>query len=141
MSSRNHGIGICPECNIEFKKGNSVHTFCTKKCLDKNTRRKNRTWISEYKIQKGCEICRYNKHPVALHFDHKVPSEKEFNISLDMKRKKEDIEKEIKKCRVLCANCHAVETQRKDHYTMDMSKRGFINGNTDFNRQTKRKSK
>ena len=41
---------------------------------------KNREWIANYKIQKGCELCGFNKWPEALDFDHKNPKDKRFNI-------------------------------------------------------------
>lgn len=137
---KNNGIGKCPSCGVGFYKGHSKHTYCTKKCLDKETRKKNQEVIHQYKVNKGCSICGYNDNPVALHFDHINPKDKEFNISLDYKRPLVQMMKEIEKCRVLCANCHAIETYKNKHYTLDMSERGFVSGNNNYRRQTKRKS-
>lgn len=137
---RNNGIGACPRCGVEFYKGHSKHTYCTKSCLDKATRKRNQSVIHKYKTDRGCEICGYNEHPVALHFDHINPEDKAFNISLDYKRPLDQMMKEIEKCRVLCANCHAIETHNNKHYTLDMSERGYVSGNSSYRRQTKRTS-
>lgn len=68
-------------------------------------------WINKYKQAKGCEICGYNLHPVALDFDHLDPEAKEFNlhkrnIHINLKR----FMNEIRKCRIVCSNCHRIET-------------------------------
>ena len=67
--------------------------------------------INAYKVAKGCEQCGYNEHAVALDFDHIIPSEKKFTISrrLDLSTIK-TLMKEVRKCRVLCANCHRIKT-------------------------------
>jgi len=53
-----------------------------------------------------CAICGYDKCIDALHFHHVDPSTKLFNISQSMSRKMEDLEREVRKCILLCANCH-----------------------------------
>lgn len=68
-------------------------------------------WIGKYKLSKGCEVCGYNKNSSALDFDHLIPEDKKFNLStgsmlLSLKR----IIQEIRKCRILCANCHRIHT-------------------------------
>ena len=56
-----------------------------------------------------CTICGYNKNLAALVFHHADASGKDFK--LDMRslsnRKIEPIIKEIDKCTLVCANCHA----------------------------------
>ena len=68
-------------------------------------------WLNKYKTSKGCEDCGYNSHAVALDFDHINPREKSFNISarVDLSTVKTIIN-EVRKCRVLCANCHRIKT-------------------------------
>lgn len=75
-----------------------------------------REWLSKYKLEKGCEICGYNKHHAALHFDHIEPNLKSFTISQDLKKPLETILKELDKCRVLCANCHAEWSYDNKHF-------------------------
>ncbi len=53
-----------------------------------------------------CVFCDYNKCVDSLHFHHVNPKEKEFQISgksINFER----IKKELKKCILVCANCHA----------------------------------
>ena len=79
-----------------------------------------RKFLNKYKLDNGCQNCGYNKHPFALHLDHKNPTTKrnrgKAGRSLEVSWSKERIEEELKKCRVLRANCHAIKTYRKkDH--------------------------
>lgn len=54
-----------------------------------------------------CEICGYNKCIAALEFHHKDPSQKEFRLGDGYGRTFEDFLKEVDKCMLICANCHA----------------------------------
>jgi 5-methylcytosine-specific restriction endonuclease McrA len=51
-----------------------------------------------------CVLCGYHRCDAALHFHHLNPHEKDYNIS--EKSNWYDIEKELKKCVLLCSNCH-----------------------------------
>lgn len=69
-------------------------------------------WINEMKSTEGCVICK-NQDFRCLDFDHVDPSTKNFAISSIMFRSlpdKKAIEEELKKCQVLCANCHMIRT-------------------------------
>lgn len=75
--------------------------------------KKRKDWYREYKSKLKCELCPEN-HPAALDFHHKDPKKKEglvlyilYNNGIKAALK------EIKKCKVLCANCH-----RKEHYKL-----------------------
>lgn len=63
-----------------------------------------------------CEKCGYSNNIAALQFHHRDPSSKKFQ--LDMRslsnRKEVVILKELKKCDLLCANCH-LETHHPKH--------------------------
>ena len=70
-----------------------------------------RALIDKIKLKEGCCICGYKEHPVALDFDHLNPLEKSFTIGTKYLTVSETrLLKEIKKCRILCANCHRLET-------------------------------
>lgn len=56
-----------------------------------------------------CEICGYNKNTAALCFHHLDPSEKEFEITSAKTMALAKLKIEIKKCVVLCSNCHMEE--------------------------------
>lgn len=53
----------------------------------------------------GCQLCGYNKCLAALDFHH-VGGEKSFILSKCRGKSVEDIQLEISKCVIVCANCH-----------------------------------
>lgn len=55
-----------------------------------------------------CCICGYNKCLNSLHFHHLVPTEKEFQLGQARGNpiSWDKIIKEVKKCALLCSNCH-----------------------------------
>jgi hypothetical protein len=72
--------------------------------------------VDKFKMNAGCAICGYNKHPAALSFDHLDPSSK-YKTKSGKKVQVSDMVKggrygwdtiwaEMGKCRVLCMNCH-----------------------------------
>jgi hypothetical protein len=66
-----------------------------------------RRWLDAYKLRVGCVDCGYHAHHAALHFDH-VRGEKALNVC--NAKSIAQAEREIAKCEVRCANCHAVKT-------------------------------
>jgi len=75
----------------------------------KDRRSKMKKFVFEIKKNLKCERCSYNKHPAALQFHHRDPNQKEMSIKdLTNRMSKERILEEIKKCEVLCANCHQI---------------------------------
>jgi hypothetical protein len=65
----------------------------------------------------ACVLCGYDKHPAALDFDHIDPKTKTKGVAqLLMSRSREKIIEEVRKCRLLCANCHREETWVKEGY-------------------------
>ena len=85
-------------------------------------------------MRKGCDVCGYNKHGVSLDFAHIDPSEKSIHMWKDRKRgsgmgdlvnrvtkygtllnreRWKELKDEIRKCRVVCKNCHYIETYEK----------------------------
>lgn len=68
----------------------------------------NKQWIDNIKLSIGCIICGYNKYANSLHFHHINPENKSFGIAKAASQgaSKEVLILEIKKCIILCANCH-----------------------------------
>jgi len=64
-----------------------------------------RKMLSDIKLESGCCYCGYKKCSAALHFHHKDDS-KSF-ILAHPHQSVEDLLKEVEKCEVICANCHA----------------------------------
>jgi hypothetical protein len=71
-----------------------------------------REWVNTYKLEHGCVDCGYKEHFVALEFDH-VKGEKSFNVCNS--KSITQAQKEIEKCDVRCANCHAIRTWERFH--------------------------
>jgi hypothetical protein len=70
-----------------------------------------RAFILEYLKKNPCNHCG-QKNIIVLEFDH-CRGKKDFNISvaLHLGFPLDSIRKELEKCQVLCANCHAIKSQ------------------------------
>jgi len=80
--------------------------------LKRNARNYELKRLSEFEQWKrtlSCSKCGEN-HPACIEFHHVDPSKKEKTISY-LRNSKKKLQEELKKCIVLCANCH-----RKLHY-------------------------
>lgn len=63
-----------------------------------------------------CAICGYVGDPVVFDFDHIDPSTKEYQPGAVLQWvNREEAWLEIQKCRLLCANCHRIETYKNGH--------------------------
>src|SRR5260221_13210126 len=73
-------------------------------------------WFRRYKSTLYCMDCGEN-HPACLHFHHRKDEDKKFTIASVVSRANSlrQIINEIKKCDVLCANCHAIRHWRETH--------------------------
>jgi hypothetical protein len=73
-------------------------------------------YIQSIKNEMCCADCG-QRHPATLHFHHLNSEDKLFNIGEAVRKGfgPDKIKKEIEKCIVLCANCHAIR-----HYNMRM---------------------
>ncbi len=93
--------------------------FCSKLC--KSKKQSNAVYANQQargKLRKekliellggSCTSCGYKKSTAALHFHHVDPSTKSHQLDLRScsNRSWEALLKEVKKCTLLCANCHA----------------------------------
>lgn len=114
----------CIICNNELQ-GQQIK-YCSNNCKAKGHytkffRTNTNSTYSQYKRadvrkkefikEKGgkCERCGYNKNYSALHFHHILP--KSFNLDSRNigNRSLISLRKELEKCILLCANCHAEE--------------------------------
>ena len=82
-------------------------------------RRKTRISCLRYLAKKGCETCG-ERDPRVLEFDHRAPKNKTESIATLLSQgyswANERLRKEIRKCRVLCANCHRIHTAEQQGY-------------------------
>lgn len=92
------------------------------KALKNNRQNRNRfARRTKYKMLLGgkCNRCGYDKCFDALHFHHNDPSQKDFNISsaiwsTQTHVNEQTILSEVRKCTLLCANCHAEIHSKND---------------------------
>ena len=96
----------CRECQKKYRKNHYLNN--KKKYIDKAAKYTKDIvgWFYEIKKELKCEFCGENRYWV-LDFHHKDPKEKDAEIAtLIYMGSKKRIINEIKKCSVLCSNCH-----------------------------------
>lgn len=108
-----------------------------KKLTNKEVLNHRHHWVDIYKISMGCSMCGYNKHPSALCFDHLPEQEKSEAVKNGYSKKScaggmyrlyykshpvEDLLDEMRKCRILCQNCHMEITHSKNTRLRDSIK-------------------
>lgn len=99
----------CPQCGRKFKwnKNNVCST-----CRTFQRRNKQRAKAIEYCGAK-CKNCGHKDSDV-LTFHHKNPKTKKFTLCSNWQKSWSTLLKEIKKCELLCANCH-MKLHRKEN--------------------------
>lgn len=71
-----------------------------------DARKRKRMWLARMKLEKGCSRCGYKRCARALQWHHKDRSTKTFNVSQMLTYRESRILAEIKKCDLICSNCH-----------------------------------
>ncbi len=61
---------------------------------------------SVYVMGEKCQCCGYNKCITALEFHHLDPLKKDFSFGDNTNRSWQNTKEELKKCILVCANCH-----------------------------------
>ena len=81
--------------------------------------------LRKYKLLKGCASCGYKKHFNVLDFAHINKATKINSISVMVKDSIsfKRIKDEVRKCKVLCANCHRLETYENKDWKNKTNKR------------------
>ena len=93
---------LCERCHREIHEKRTLN----------DRRHKGKIILLNFKNIFKCETCQYNKSMNALDFHHIIQQNKKYEISdLIMKIKsvgelEKELQIEINKCKVLCANCH-----------------------------------
>lgn len=107
---------LCKDCNTTPRlNGKSYCYECWKKkfgYLQKRyapDRRKyienNRDYVHRYKQACGCKKCGEKRYWI-LDLHHTNPSNKNFDFQAGVSRKRSTLKDEMRKCIVLCKNCH-----------------------------------
>ena len=93
----------CKDCHNAYKRQNVLKkTYELKK------------YVSDLLLNSKCEICNISDF-YALEFNHKIPSDKSFEIAQAISGNRiqvslEQLKSEIAKCEIVCANCHKRKT-------------------------------
>ena len=101
----------CKECKRAYD--NAYYASKPQRRLDivaanDQRKRKNMRYVWEYLLENPCACGEAD--PVVLQFDHNDGVDKVDNVSSMVKGGRKTLEREIKKCTVRCANCHARRT-------------------------------
>jgi len=94
---------ICKTCKKE--KFEACRATSCNTCRSRAERQKRKKQIVANMGGK-CEICGYDKSVAALDFHHRDEKEKKFEISSNLRKKWNELEHELKKCMLICSNCH-----------------------------------
>lgn len=91
-----------------------------------SAKNKARRFVNKVKMIYGCAECGYKKHPAALHFNHVEIHNKSANVStlVGTGRPLDEVKKEMRKCNILCANCHAIHTSHQHKTGVFLYERG-----------------
>lgn len=87
-----------------------------------NRRRSRRQKFIEF-LGGKCKHCGSTEN---LHFDHLNPKKKEFRIADRLDAPEKVLEKEVKKCQLLCNNCHRKKTIEKNEHGQPPGRHGTI---------------
>lgn len=99
--------GVCAECGPVRLRHKGKRWLCANsqgRWTNSSRRFGLKTQALEYKGSK-CFLCGYDKCPRALHFHHRNPKEKSFTFPAY--RDWPAYKRELDKCVLVCANCHA----------------------------------
>lgn len=97
---------------------NSRCTLCDRRHRDPKNARAQDTILAAK--NKPCADCGIQYPPVCMDFDHLPGAEKKFYLSRAMFRRYSfaQIQAEIAKCDVVCANCHRLRTAARQQYRL-----------------------
>lgn len=109
----------CKDCYREHRQGYAVEHYAKygdkyrARAKERRTRirRDLQVRIIDYLNDKSCIECGESDIRV-LEFDHINPEDKKFGIAMAIRNgmKWEDVFEELRKCQILCANCHKKRT-------------------------------
>jgi len=104
---------VCKLCGNEFKDYQDRGRL---RCGSCNTKiRRYRTKAAAIKCLGGkCSDCGWQGNQAALQFHHTDPKQKDFWIGNVANKSWDSIKSELKKCVLLCANCHTIRHSTKN---------------------------
>jgi len=103
---------ICKLCNHKFKDYQNRQAARCGSCNTKIRRFRAKAAAIKY-LGGKCKKCGWQGNQAALQFHHKNSKKKDFIIGNVANKSWDSIKGEMKKCILLCANCHAIEHSTK----------------------------
>jgi len=76
-------------------------------------KKKARIFVDRYKLDVGCHDCGFNSEPSALDFDHLADKKHNISNMVNGGYAVKTISVEMRKCDVVCSNCHRVRTKKR----------------------------
>lgn len=98
----------CKSCRKIIDRDSYIRSSKRRKAIKDRSieiKKYNSSLLYRYKKFCGCCFCD-EKEPVSLDLHHKNPKEKDINVSDAVCYSIKTLKKEIRKCIVICANCH-----------------------------------
>jgi cytochrome c553 len=123
ISNRNFK-NICKICHGKKIKSWRNENPEIEKSIRKKYFKRSAEYIKSFKENKSCSFCMIPYPPHVLDFHH--IEEKISSISKLYGKKQEKVDAEIKKCILLCANCHRNETHDNEHTIPTLKNRNFF---------------
>lgn len=107
---------LCKDCNVNEKVWgrsyckecyhNRFHHIQAKYAPQRRAyMENNRNYVHRYKQICGCKKCNEKKYWI-LDLHHLDPEQKEFDFQTGVSRNRKTLKNEMRKCIVLCKNCH-----------------------------------
>lgn len=107
----------------EQKERNRAYSKRYRAANREKSRKANREYMAQRRTERKafiyalkdrpCMDCGGEFHPVCMQFDHRDSTQKKFNVGERFAlARMVDLEAEIAKCDIVCANCHALRTWR-----------------------------
>ena len=100
--------GICKQCHKQYVQG---HYLAHKEDYIRRSKANSPRYhqervrmLRDYKAERGCVHCG-ERNPVCLDFHHHN-KDKEFSVAMNMWRSIAKVMEEVRKCIVVCSNCH-----------------------------------
>jgi hypothetical protein len=108
---RRYGV-VCKTCREKLARGRaSTLLIDRQRSSARGVAHRNQAYVFDHLVSHPCVDCG-EVDVLVLEFDH-VRGEKRFNIGQHKARAMAALQEELKKCEVVCANCHSRRTHRR----------------------------
>lgn len=111
-NSRTGQFSYCRDCRRAYDRRYYAERGRTRRLARRRARiDASRVWMADMKMGVPCADCGGTFPIYVMHWDHLPPFEKADDISsMVANRTREAVLEELKKCELVCANCHVLRT-------------------------------